>query len=112
MDGSTASQLALLTGRHISTVRRWLRSRSVPPWVMKLEQFGRDLGDLDRTWSGWAVRAGVLVSPEGWTFRPGEIRSIPFLHAQIRTYQALQRTHLQADWVDGRYVEPRISAIA
>ena len=52
------------------------------------------------------VRGKELVSPEGWCFTPGDVRSVPFLTAQVRAYQARERTHVQADWVDERYVAP------
>jgi len=104
-DAFTTERLATLTGRHPSTVRRWLRTQRIPPWVMRLLEIASDLGELERAWSGWALRAGTLVSPEGWQFKPSEVRCIPFMHAQIAAYQQLQRTHLQADWIEERYVE-------
>ena len=61
----------------------------------------------DPAWSGWVLREKYLVSPEGWEFTFGEIRALPFMHAQIRTYQRLQRTIQQADWIEQRFIEVR-----
>lgn len=105
--GIDARRIAALTGVHLSTARRWKRTRKHPRWVapflaMALEG---DLSPIAREWRGWILREDRLVSPEGWSFSAGEIRSVPFLRAQVRTYQQQQRTHLQADWIDERYVE-------
>jgi len=107
--GIGAEQIAGLTGVHRSTARRWKRTGKHPRWLgpflaMVLE--GK-LDPIDRAWRGWVLRGEHLVSPEGWRFTFGEIRSIPFLHAQVRTYQHRERTHLQADWIDERFTEPR-----
>lgn len=40
-----------------------------------------DLGTLDPAWRGWKLERGLLVSPDGWTFRPGDV-SASALHAQ------------------------------
>jgi hypothetical protein len=50
-----------------------------------------DLGCWDHEWSGWIVRRGALVSPEGWEITVNLIMSLPLLRAQIAAYQAEQR---------------------
>jgi hypothetical protein len=108
--GIAAEQLVAITGVHLSTARRWKRRRRLPRWLQRLVSlcvFG-DLGQIHRAWSGWTLREKYLVSPEGWEFTFGEIRSIPFLHAQVAAYQARQRWIQQADWVDQRYVNPAV----
>jgi hypothetical protein len=97
-----------VTGAHLSTARRWKRLRRVPRWLQRLVAvcvFG-DLGQVHRAWRGWKLKDKTLVSPEGWEFTFGEIRAIPFMHAQIRTYQRLQRSVQQVDWIEQRYVRP------
>lgn len=105
--GIPAEHLVAYTGVHLTTARRWKRRRRVPRWLQRLVavcHFG-ELGHIQRAWDGWVLREKCLMSPEGWQFTPGEIRSIPFMRAQVRTYQAQERTHLQADWIDERFVE-------
>jgi len=107
--GIGAEELVAITGAHLSTARRWKRLRRLPRWLQRIVSlciFG-DLGQIHRSWSGWKLRDGYLVSPEGWRFTFGEIRAIPFMHAQIRTYQRLQRCVQQADWIEERFVEVR-----
>jgi hypothetical protein len=106
--GIAAEQLVAITGAHLSTARRWKRRRRLPRWlqrVVSLCVFG-DLGQIHKAWRGWKLKDTTLVSPEGWEFTFGEIRAIPFMHAQIRTYQRLQRCVQQADWIEQRYVAP------
>jgi hypothetical protein len=113
--GHPAESLARLTGRHMTTARRWKNLRRVPLWLATLVRvcLDGDLGPISATWRGWTVRGRHLVSPEGWEFTPGDVRSVPFLHAQVAAYQQRQRTALQADWVEERYVDPEeLSAAA
>ncbi len=98
-------RLAEMTGRHPSTVRRWLRTQHFPSWLQRLERFGSDLGEVAPPFRGWSLQRDAIVSPEGWRFTPAELRAVPFMHAQIAAYQARERTHLQVDWIEGRYVE-------
>jgi len=79
-------------------VRAWLR-------VLVRVCLEGELEPLSRHWAEWSIRGQHLVSPEGWAFTPGEVRSILFMRAQVAAYQAERRTHLQADWIDQRYVE-------
>lgn len=37
-----------------------------------------------RGWDGWRIFRGELLSPERVAFTPGEIRSLPYLHALVR----------------------------
>lgn len=106
--GVPAERLVAITGAHLSTARRWKRTRRAPRWLRVLISLcvHGELEPISRTWSGWILRGKHLVSPEGWEFTPGEIRSIPFMHAQVAAYQARQRWIQQADWIEERYVNP------
>lgn len=75
-------------GISVSTLRRWRRQGRMPGVVAKLlPALDGELGVIDRAFSGWRLQEGVLVSPEGWRFRPGEIRSIPFLASEIAEHR-------------------------
>ena len=50
-----------------------------------------DLGAFSPAFAGWTLRAGNLVSPEGWLATPGDILSIPLLRSQVAAYQARER---------------------
>ncbi len=50
-----------------------------------------DLGCFDPSWRGWILRAGKLISPEGWEVTTGDVMSLPLLRAQIAGYQAKER---------------------
>jgi len=100
--------LRALTGAHLTTAKRWKRTRRYPRvlgLLIRLCVEGQ-LGAIARQWDGWSIRGNKLVSPEGWEFTPGEIRSIPFMHAQVAAYQARQRCIQQADWIEQRFVDP------
>lgn len=102
----TPKRLCALLGVSIATARRY-RAGKFPVRVVRiLRALEGELGEIDSTWSGWIIRRGLLISPEGWEFGMGEIRSIPFLHAQVRTYSGKLRLAKQADWIEGKYVEP------
>lgn len=102
----TAEEWAALAGVHITTARRWKRA-GMPEPVRRLLHImvNGDLSAISRAWRGWALRAGALVGPDGITATPGEVLAIPFVRAQVQSYQARARFALQADWVDGRYVD-------
>jgi hypothetical protein len=105
--GIPAERIAAVACVHISTARRWRRTGKAPRWARKLLAIALEgeLGQFAQSWDGWNLRGKHLVSPEGWTFSFGEIRSIPLLHSQIATLKARERVALQVDWVDRRYVE-------
>jgi Phage protein len=115
--GVGVEKLVAFTGCHPSTARRWLRLRRLPRWLQQLVAiigFG-ELGPLSKDWDGWRVRGKHLISPEGWVFTFGEVRSIPFLQAQVRTWRdqahALRAAEhraleFQGDWIERRYIDP------
>jgi hypothetical protein len=106
--GYSAERLAEITGAHLATTRRWKRQAHTRPWLARLVRLCIEgqLGDMSKDWDGWCLKHGKLISPEGWEFTPGAVRAIPFMQAQIRTYQRLQRSMQQVDWIEQRYVSP------
>lgn len=45
------------------------------------------LDRFDEIWKGWTVRGPRLISPEGWTFTPSQVLTIPLMREQIRALQ-------------------------
>ena len=103
--GVSADSIAIWCRVHITTARRWKRGEDPPfaaiRWT-ELKSTG-NLGLVDPLWDGWALREGMLVSPEQVSVSTGEIRSLPFLRTLIAHYQAEQRLTRQSDWVSGRW---------
>jgi len=89
----TAEGLATLTGAHVTTARRWKRLVRPPRWLSLLVEtvIEGQLSPISRDFAGWVIRGGMLYSPEGVCFTQGEIRALPFLHAQIRALQTERR---------------------
>lgn len=74
---------------HRTTVLRWLKGQVQIPGhqhqVIKML-----LGDLPGTcgmWNGWRFHDGLLLSPDGDTFRPGDVLSLIFLRQQLTAQQ-------------------------
>lgn len=107
LHGVPAEVIAELCGVHITTSRRWKRGEWPPLSALKviaLHATGR-LDAIDTSWSGWSIRHGELVTPDGaYSFKPGEVQALPFLKQLIRHYQAEQALPRQADWVSGRWI--------
>jgi len=90
-----------------STARRWKRG-AVPVPAGKMLAIQGDLGYFDPDWSGWVIRRGVLISPEGWEAKPGHILAMRFHTAQVQAYRLenkalrseLARLNGTAPWLD------------
>lgn len=79
---------------HRTTILRWLKGQVQIPGhqhqVIKML-----LGDLPGTcgkWTGWRFHDGLLVSPDGDTFRSGDVLSLILLRQQLTA----QRRELDA----------------
>jgi len=90
---------------HPSTARRWIRSGRRPWWLQALLDCAGNLGILAQPWEGWSVHKDILRSPEGELFKPADLRALRVMRGQLDAYRAAMATHLQADWIEGRYVE-------
>lgn len=86
-----SATLAATCGVSLRTAERW-RARGTMPAALALAvallQDG-DLGVFSAAWRGWKLVRDELVSPENWTFRPGEVAAIPLMSQQVRLYQRL-----------------------
>ncbi|MDE2469317.1 MAG: hypothetical protein KGL35_11385 [Bradyrhizobium sp.] len=83
-----AHTLADRAGVSAVTVRRWQRTNRIPAWARVLLALLRgELDAIDAAFTGWIIRRGELISPEGWCFAPAEIRTIPLMYGQIREWR-------------------------
>ena len=60
---------------HPDTARRWKRQGSAPAGALALIRslWEHELGGISATWTGWILRDGELVSPQGDRFTPGMV---------------------------------------
>lgn len=87
--GRTRKEAAELCGVDPRHWRRWETGESDMPratwaWLRVATSGGAldAIGGPD--WEGWSIHQGRIYSPEGWGgFTPGELRSWPYLHAQL-----------------------------
>lgn len=107
--GFTINDIVAICGVDVTTARRWKKraKRAIcpPPWALAL--LTGDLGFLDRTWRGWRIEHGKIVSPEHWRFTTGELLATRFLASQLALYQSENRAlkaQLDAEEIE-RYEE-------
>lgn len=89
---TTAQDIAATCGVSERTARRWIARGQMPRAMLtayRIIRFG-DLGAIDATWRGWRLVRGQLHNLDGWSFRPGEVNSLPLkeqligeLHRQL-----------------------------
>lgn len=75
---------------HRTTVRRWLEGSVRIPGAQHLG-IRYLLGDLPGTagqWKGWRFHDGLLLSPAGDAFAPGQVLSLVLLRQQLTAQQA------------------------
>ncbi len=103
--GISAELIAELCGVHITTARRWKRGEE-PTFaalqLIKLFTTG-DLVVVDLRWSGWRIKNGTLIAPDGMQFTPGDVQAGPFWQQLAKSYQTEQRLPRQGDWVSERW---------
>src|SRR6185437_7443160 len=76
--GHSAQEIAERCRVDLATARRWKRGATGIPYAATV-LLECDLGALDDKWVGWKFKQGQLVSPEGLTANPGDVRAIPFM---------------------------------
>jgi hypothetical protein len=113
LHGLSAEELAALTDTHVTTTRRWLRTKKVPPMVLRCLAVLRNgnLGAVSKEWSGWTLRRGELYSPEGVGFTPGHVRAGP-LHAETAKELRRQLSAATATVEASQERRERIEALA
>ena len=81
---------AAVCGIHRTTFLRQMRGQS--PVNVTCYRLLTVLGGwLPEPFRDWRITKGALWSPEDIAFEPGEIRSLPYLHALIAEYRRLLR---------------------
>ena len=88
--GISAEEIARRCRVNVATARRWKRGASQMPETAAMI-LADDLGVFDAAFTGWRIRDGQLISPEGWAASPRDVLSIPLLRAQVAAYQSEQR---------------------
>lgn len=88
--GYSAELLARLAGVSLRTAQRWKHAGKTPHrYSDKLSLILE--GDLGRLWPGWRgfrLLNGMLITPEGESLTPGDLRAVPIRKAQVRELQA------------------------
>jgi hypothetical protein len=102
----TPEVIAEICRVHVSTARRWKKGEMPPFAALQLLMLynGGEIGTVDLKWAGWRLHNGVLISEDGSSFTPGDVRSIPWLRMQIESYKRDQRSVRQADWLAEKWV--------
>lgn len=95
--GRTIKEIARICCVDLTTARRWKRGARRPN-KMALLLIQADLGCFDPQWSGWHLRDGFLISPEGWQVGTGEVLAIRILRQQLACYEVELR-RLQSEVV-------------
>lgn len=86
----SVNEIAQICKVDLTTARRWKRGAKCPP-NSALMLLSGDLGYLDPRWAGWTIRAGEIISPEGWRATPGDVLSIQLTQAQLSAYRTENR---------------------
>ena len=95
--GITIKEIARICHVDLTTARRWKRGARCPPKSAVL-LIQADLGCFDPKWSGWHIRNGFLISPNGWEIGFGEVIAIPILRQQLAAYE-VELKRLQSEVV-------------
>lgn len=84
--GISIKEIARICHVDLTTARRWKRGARCPS-KMAMLLIQRDLVCFDPEWSGWHLRDGFLISPEGWQVGTGEVLAIRILRQQLACYE-------------------------
>src|SRR5580698_10297911 len=94
--GINVNEIARICHVSLKTAARWKAGTTCPPWAALVLVAG-DLVAFDKEWSGWTLRDGFLISPEGWRVGSGEVLAIRILRQQLAVYEVeLKRLQTEA----------------
>ena len=96
--GLSLEQAAALCGVSVRTIRRWEQQGAAPVWFARLlALYSGEVGALPGAdgWQGWRVVRGLLVSPEGDLFRPGQLRGLRWVYGELQELRRLTRPGAQ-----------------
>jgi hypothetical protein len=84
--GVPVEEIARACGVHLDTARRWKRKGSAPLAAIRLIRalWEHDLGGVSRDWDGWKIVKGMLYSPEGEKFTPGDVKAARYYRDMVR----------------------------
>lgn len=88
--GFPIKEIARICRVDITTARRWKKGAICPP-AGALALLRGDLGFFDPLWSGWRLKDGDLLSPEGWQITRHDVLATPLMRTQIAVYQSENR---------------------
>lgn len=94
--GLSWEKLPALLDVSTRTVHRWRAAGELPAALVLVCMCFADLGTISEPWRGWMIsrRDGLLYSPEGEAFGPGDLRAL-FWHRQRIRALARQVDRLQ-----------------
>lgn len=91
--GWSIKEIARVARVNPTTARRWKRG-AVPLPAGIVPALNGDLGYFDPAWSGWILRRGKLISPEGWDATPGQVLATRLHEIQLAAWRTENR-HLR-----------------
>lgn len=80
--GLSAPDACRILGIQPRTLREWEQKQEAPAWACNMV-----LSQVEIThpgWQGWRFFGGLLYSPEGETFTPGEIRALRYCRELLK----------------------------
>lgn len=90
--GLDREQAAGLVGVSLRTVGHWETGRTRPSFAaFKLLRVYRHGDLIDPAWSGYCLRRGRLVTPEGHAFEPGDMAWLSLLVRRAAAFSELRR---------------------
>jgi hypothetical protein len=105
------AKAADLCGVDRRTWRRWESGQTYMPravWGWFQAATGGGFAAGGPKWDGWNFYRGEICTPEGISFKPGEIRSIPFLFRQIHDYErTTEELREETEWLKKEIQELR-----
>ena len=105
------AKAANLCGVDRRTWRRWESGQTYMPravWGWFQAATGGGFAAGGPKWDGWNFYRGEICTPEGISFKPGEIRSIPFLFRQIHDYErTTEELREETEWLKKEIQELR-----
>jgi hypothetical protein len=96
--GLSVRRLASVAGVTERTARRWKQRGRIPePYQTALRaRLGNDTGLASPAWKGWRFNNDTLISPEGVSYTPGEIRATPLMQRALAVYRQ-ERSRAQSE---------------
>lgn len=94
-----------VTGLHRTTIARMRQRQRVRPELVRLAaiELGGAIGLIHDAWDGWRLcrKNGLLQTPCGWEFRPGELLAMPIRYQELAALRAevedLRRTSSKSE---------------